>query len=283
MKVWFDMRTVALFSGLISFVLCFCMLFIFISRKTYKGFLFWVIASFLNALGLMLLSLRSYLPDFITIVTANTLIISSAGLIAYGLEVFYGDKGKKQYYISASIMIFISLIYFTYRDPDVNARIVIISSVWSLLFSYCLYIIYRRTLRQYKEKNLLLSGSLIFLIIANLYRIFPTVFYEGKIIDFMDASVIQGILLEINLLAHIFITTGLIVLNFQRVEYDLNTVLREIKTLRGIIPICANCKKIRNDEGVWRQLESYIEEHSEVEFFSHGICPECTKKLYPEV
>ena len=283
MKVWFDMRTVALFSGLISFVLCFCMLFIYISRKTYKGFLFWVIASFLNALGLMLLSLRSYLPDFITIVTANTLIISSAGLIAYGLEVFYGDKGKKQYYISASIMIFISLIYFTYRDPDVNARIVIISSVWSLLFSYCLYIIYRRTLRQYKEKNLLLSGSLIFLIIANLYRIFPTVFYEGKIIDFMDASVIQGILLEINLLAHIFIATGLIVLNFQRVEYDLNTVLREIKTLRGIIPICANCKNIRNDEGVWRQLESYIEEHSEVEFFSHGICPECTKKLYPEV
>lgn len=283
MKVWFDMRTVALFSGLISFVLCFCMLFIYISRKTYKGFLFWVIASFLNALGLMLLSLRSYLPDFITIVTANTLIISSAGFNAYGLEVFYGDKGKKQYYISASIMIFISLIYFTYRDPDVNARIVIISSVWSLLFSYCLYIIYRRTLRQYKEKNLLLSGSLIFLIIANLYRIFPTVFYEGKIIDFMDASVIQGILLEINLLAHIFIATGLIVLNFQRVEYDLNTVLREIKTLRGIIPICANCKKIRNDEGVWRQLESYIEEHSEVEFFSHGICPECTKKLYPEV
>jgi len=283
MKVWFDMRTVALFSGLISFVLCFCMLFIYISRKTYKGFLFWVIASFLNALGLMLLSLRSYLPDFITIVTANTLIISSAGFNAYGLEVFYGDKGKKQYYISASIMIFISLIYFTYRDPDVNARIVIISSVWSLLFSYCLYIIYRRTLRQYKEKNLLLSGSLIFLIIANLYRIFPTVFYEGKIIDFMDASVIQGILLEINLLAHIFIATGLIVLNFQRVEYDLNTVLREIKTLRGIIPICANCKKIRNDEGVWRQLESYIEEHSEVDFFSHGICPECTKKLYPEV
>lgn len=283
MKVWFNMRTIALFSGLISFVLCFCMLFIYISRKTYKGFLFWVIASFLNALGLMLLSLRSYLPDFITIVTANTLIISSAGLIAYGLEVFYGDKGKKKYYISASIMIFISLIYFTYRDPDVNARIVIISSVWSLLFSYCLYIIYRRTLRQYKEKNLLLSGSLIFLIIANLYRIFPTVFYEGKIIDFMDASVIQGILLEINLLAHIFIATGLIVLNFQRVEYDLNTVLREIKTLRGIIPICANCKKIRNDEGVWRQLESYIEEHSEVEFFSHGICPECTKKLYPEV
>ncbi|MCP5514001.1 MAG: hypothetical protein H7A26_00885 [Spirochaetales bacterium] len=283
MKVWFNMRTIALFSGLISFVLCFCMLFIYISRKTYKGFLFWVIASFLNALGLMLLSLRSYLPDFITIVTANTLIISSAGFNAYGLEVFYGDKGKKQYYISASIMIFISLIYFTYRDPDVNARIVIISSVWSLLFSYCLYIIYRRTLRQYKEKNLLLSGSLIFLIIANLYRIFPTVFYEGKIIDFMDASVIQGILLEINLLAHIFIATGLIVLNFQRVEYDLNTVLREIKTLRGIIPICANCKKIRNDEGVWRQLESYIEEHSEVEFFSHGICPECTKKLYPEV
>ncbi len=105
MKIWFDMRTVALFSGLIMFVLFFCMLFIFIRRRTYNGFLFWVIATFLNAPGLMLLSLRGYLPDFITIVTANMLITPSAGLNAYSLEVFYGGKGKKQYYVSASFLI----------------------------------------------------------------------------------------------------------------------------------------------------------------------------------
>ncbi len=55
----------------------------------------------------------------------------------------------------------------------------------------------------------------------------------------------------------------------------------EIKRLRGMLPICASCKKIRDDKGYWNQIESYIRDHSEVEF-SHGICPECLKKLYPE-
>lgn len=57
--------------------------------------------------------------------------------------------------------------------------------------------------------------------------------------------------------------------------------LSEIKTLRGILPICANCKKIRDDKGYWNQIESYISAHSEAEF-SHGICPECAKELYSE-
>jgi PAS domain S-box-containing protein len=55
----------------------------------------------------------------------------------------------------------------------------------------------------------------------------------------------------------------------------------EIKRLRGMLPICASCKKIKNDEGYWSQIEVYIKEHSDAEF-SHGICPECFKKLYPE-
>ncbi len=55
----------------------------------------------------------------------------------------------------------------------------------------------------------------------------------------------------------------------------------KVKVLSGLLPICASCKKIRDDRGYWRQIESYIEDHSEAEF-SHGICPECAKKLYPK-
>jgi hypothetical protein len=62
---------------------------------------------------------------------------------------------------------------------------------------------------------------------------------------------------------------------------DLQKALSEIKQLRGIIPICAACKKIRDDEGFWHQVESYVRDHTEAEF-SHSICPECMKKLYPE-
>lgn len=68
----------------------------------------------------------------------------------------------------------------------------------------------------------------------------------------------------------------------RRSNDELQQALREVKTLRGLIPICASCKKIRNDGGFWQQLEEYIGEHSEAEF-SHGICQPCVKKLYPGV
>ena len=62
----------------------------------------------------------------------------------------------------------------------------------------------------------------------------------------------------------------------------LNKALEEVKTLSGFLPICASCKKIRDDKGYWNQIEAYISEHSEAEF-SHGICPECSEILYPDI
>ena len=56
----------------------------------------------------------------------------------------------------------------------------------------------------------------------------------------------------------------------------------EIKTLSGLLPICASCKRIRDDNGYWNQIEAYISEHSQADF-SHGICPDCLKKLYPDI
>ena len=62
---------------------------------------------------------------------------------------------------------------------------------------------------------------------------------------------------------------------------QLQASLSEIKKLSGLLPICSSCKKIRDDKGYWNQIESYIREHSEAEF-THSICPECSKKLYPD-
>ena len=62
---------------------------------------------------------------------------------------------------------------------------------------------------------------------------------------------------------------------------QLKKALKEIKMLSGLLPICANCKKIRDDKGYWHMVENYISSHAEVEF-THGICPDCMKELYPE-
>lgn len=73
--------------------------------------------------------------------------------------------------------------------------------------------------------------------------------------------------------------------NFQEKEnliLKLQEALAKVQTLSGLLPICASCKKIRDDHGYWNQLESYIGKHADVQF-SHGICPDCAKKLYPDL
>jgi PAS domain S-box-containing protein len=67
----------------------------------------------------------------------------------------------------------------------------------------------------------------------------------------------------------------------KQTQKALQDAFDQIKTLRGIVPICMHCKNIRDDQGYWNQVEVYVRDHSEAEF-SHGICPKCAEKLYPE-
>jgi hypothetical protein len=62
---------------------------------------------------------------------------------------------------------------------------------------------------------------------------------------------------------------------------ELRKALEELRMLRSILPICAYCKRIRDDEGSWNQIESYIREHSEAEF-SHGVCPQCFEQVFAD-
>jgi len=84
----------------------------------------------------------------------------------------------------------------------------------------------------------------------------------------------------------VMIMSGIILLNEikkrKKVIGYLEKALSEVKTLSGLLPICSNCKKIRDDKGYWNQIESYIRDRSDAEF-SHGICPDCAKKLYPDM
>lgn len=67
----------------------------------------------------------------------------------------------------------------------------------------------------------------------------------------------------------------------EKIIGELKNALSHVKTLKGIVPICSSCKKIRDDKGYWKQIEAYIKEHSEAEF-THGMCPDCTKEWYPD-
>jgi PAS domain S-box-containing protein len=68
----------------------------------------------------------------------------------------------------------------------------------------------------------------------------------------------------------------------ERLIVQLKNALSEIKTLRGLLPICSACKKIRDEKGDWDIIEAYVQKHSEAQF-THGICPDCARAMYPEL
>jgi PAS domain S-box-containing protein len=68
----------------------------------------------------------------------------------------------------------------------------------------------------------------------------------------------------------------------EKLIHELQSALLQVKVLKGLLPICAHCKNIRNDDGYWSKIESYIHQHSDAEF-SHSICPECAKKYFPDM
>ena len=77
-------------------------------------------------------------------------------------------------------------------------------------------------------------------------------------------------------------TTAILSVQRKTIEQEKEQAVSELKVLGGLLPICASCKKIRDDQGYWSQIESYIRDHSEAQF-SHGICPDCARAIYPEL
>ncbi len=83
--------------------------------------------------------------------------------------------------------------------------------------------------------------------------------------------------------ARVEVGRRMIEMRFQLAEKveELEQALDQVRTLRGIVPICANCKNVRDDQGYWNRVETYLNEHTEAEF-SHAVCPDCMKRLYPQ-
>jgi len=102
---------------------------------------------------------------------------------------------------------------------------------------------------------------------------------------FIRAGAISGLIALATLFlgaALFFRVTNPLIDKLSRTVENLQEALKKVRTLSGLIPICASCKKIRDDRGFWNQLEQYISEHSDAEF-SHGICPDCLERLYPDL
>jgi hypothetical protein len=170
-------------------------------------------------------------------------------------------------------------LYFTYKSPDVSARIVLLSLLAFVFLVISAYSVYKLPKAVSYGANTLVVITLLFQALFLVFRVVYTLLVDRGIQDFITyASIVQGLAFVVLIGGNIVLFFGLIIMNSQRVERELLDANKEIKQLRGILPICAHCKKIRDDNGYWSRVESYIQRHSGAQF-SHSICPECAKKI----
>jgi len=120
------------------------------------------------------------------------------------------------------------------------------------------------------SKILLASGIVFAIVFSEIIVLIIDILWDGKLSgELLFAGFITPLL-----------DGSVIVILFSAIIAQLKDALSKVKLLSGLLPICASCKKIRNDKGYWNQIESYVRDNSDAKF-SHGICPDCVKKLYP--
>jgi uncharacterized membrane protein len=275
------MRTLVFISGVTSLILFICMCYIRKRQKTYDGFVYWIFAALSNSTGMFLLSTRGILPDYLTTLLSNTLLILPIVFINTGLSLFSGVRSYKKTYILLMSLFIIVFYYYTYVIPSLIDRAVVFS-VFQIMFCAIMVIIaYRDLPRVLARRNYILFWFLIFTVVWPFIRIAASFFVADMSTDLMKAGISYKLNFLGSIAAYIVLLIGLIIINAQRIEQEMIKTKDQVKAITGMIPICANCKKIRDDQGLWSRLEEYLNKNADLDF-SHAICPECMEKLYPE-
>lgn len=181
----------------------------------------------------------------------------------------------------------------------------IFSYIWFInvfIFVYCLYVIIMANIRKHEGSMLMLIGYIIpFFMVLNDILYARDIIHTGHFLSFgiFSFAFFYAFVLSRKNARHYkmveSLSSELVLLNnsleekveertaeLTRQKKELQEAADNVKTLSGLIPICSSCKKIRDDKGYWDQLESYISKYSEAEF-THGLCPDCARNLYPDI
>ena len=280
-----DIHTLAIVLSVSSFLQLLALLTQFRVAKIYDGMGWWTLGTAVYALAFAF----TYVQDAsvigsMAIVVSTSLSCCALSLIYVGILRFLGQRERPLVLIGFCATVALSEIYFRFLTNSQELRRVVIS-IAILLLSLCI-------VRALCAPSASIALSRYFLIaVFSLHACIEALTAIGPIHAtyglFTPSPMRIGFYLG-SLATSTLWTFGLILLVNQRLVaereasiLELNMALEEIQTLTGILPICCHCKKIRDDQGYWEQVESYVSRHTEAEF-SHGICPGCFEDFYSE-
>lgn len=277
-----DIRTVNLAWSVMAVTMAILMVGMQRSRKTYPGFGYWTIATLVASLGLILVYFRDSLPLVLSMVGGNLLLLLQVVLIRRGLETFVGRRPPLGPDLSLVGLYLLAYCWLTYGEPSTRWRIIVFSLYYIYYYLLSLRVAIWRVPAFLKPRNWLLIVPISLLCLFYVVRVVVVAVWGWGVADILAFTPLNAVTIMVTFSLSILVLAGLIFLNVQRLEAELSSAKRELNLLGGLLPICSNCKSIRDDQGYWHAVERYIASHSQTEF-THGICPDCMRKLYPEV
>ncbi|MCB2187437.1 MAG: hypothetical protein KQJ78_13530 [Deltaproteobacteria bacterium] len=288
-----DTRTFIAVLTFQSAFLALLMYFYLRTRKTYPGFKRWAAATAVLALGYLLVSLRGRVPDALSILVANEAYAVAAAMYLAGVAAFL-DVACPVWLLGAGPAATLAgLSWYYWVTPFPAARGLVVALGMSVPLLPTAWLLVRHASARHRSLYNYTALMLVILCAAGLLRSAYWVWFEPAE-GVMTASAGHAVYFFVAMAAMLGGVLGLMMMNGQRLDDELRAsrralqttaenlsrALSQVRQLSGLLPICAACKKIRDDQGYWHQVESYVQEHTGATF-THGICPECRAKLYP--
>lgn len=297
-----DMKT-TMVSAAIGNTVCFCMVLLLWlqNRKRISGVNHWLVFYCLSFSAVILFALRGDIADFLSIVAANTLLVGSFIPLLIGLERFAKVSSNQTHNFLLLAVLFILLYYYTYEQPSLVARSIGIEFILIVICTQCAWLMLYKIDGRYRSLTVGVGALFLAFCVLAVARILSDIWFTRDEV-FLKANLATVLLVMVYQVLYVALTFGLFLMvnrklimdlemdlvkrkktekEKERLIVELREAIQKVKTLSGFLPICASCKKIRDDRGYWSQIEVYIEKHSEA-LFSHGICPDCLKEYYPK-
>jgi hypothetical protein len=289
-----DLKTLFVALAVVTTFISLALYFYEKNNKTYPGFALWALGTLLAAFGYVAIFLRGVIPVWTSILIVNGAFVLTGLVRLEGITRFLRGKTLSRTYYAFPVVAVIFAGYFHFAVDSILIRTAALTG-WVCLLTWAIASVFIRSVSA-ETKSLYYAAGVIS-IIYGVSMLARTVFWIlNSSYGILDNTGFNSMFFTSVIVYEIWLGLLIMMMNNQRMEKELKRnedelrvqiaelgkAMSEVKILKGLLPICSTCKKIRDDQGYWKQLEYYIDEHSEATF-THGICPECAVNLLKEI
>ncbi len=256
-------------------------------RRSSHDTAWWGCGFLFQGAGFLLLFLRGQIPFAFSGTLANTLLVAGLVMLSWGVDVYAEERPRHARGLVWTSVSAILFIVVTYGQPSYNVRVIAVSAIL-MGINTAIAVRLLRLRNDVRLQQFLTAGMFLVSGAAMGARCLLSMFgptqdglfavSPASVIGFLNAFIMP-----------VFIAIGLLSMVARKTQVDrektigeLEAALGRVETLSGLLPICASCKKIRDGDGRWHEVEVYVGRHSKAGF-SHTLCPSCVARLYPEL